>query len=75
VIVDQSDQIYVADCRNHRVMCWCKGAKEGTIVVGGKEGGQQSNQFYGPIGLSFDQQRNLYIVDFGNHRIQKFEID
>jgi hypothetical protein len=35
VIVDQWGQIYVADYDNHRVMRWCDGAKEGTIVVGG----------------------------------------
>jgi sugar lactone lactonase YvrE len=75
VIVDQLGQIYVADDDNHRVMRWCKGAKEGTIVVGGNGKGEQSNQFSGPTGLSFDRQGNLYVADWGNNRIQKFEID
>ncbi|CAF4369198.1 unnamed protein product, partial [Adineta steineri] len=30
--------------------------------------------FY-PMGLSFDQQRNRYVVDSGNNRIVKFEVD
>jgi tripartite motif-containing protein 2/3/tripartite motif-containing protein 71 len=68
-------EIYVADSLNHRVMCWCKEAKEGTIIVGGNGKGKQANQLNGPIDLSFDRQGNLYIVDCWNHRIQKFEID
>ena len=60
---------------NHRVMCWCKDAQEGTIVVGGKGKGQKSNQLDDPRGLSFDRQNKLYVVDCGNHRIQKFEIN
>jgi sugar lactone lactonase YvrE len=65
----------VADMNNHRVMRWCKGAKEGTIVVGGNGKGKQSNQFNGPVGLSFDRQGNLYVADYWNRRIQKFEIN
>ena len=37
--------------------------------------GQQSNQFSGPKGLFFDRQGNLYVADWGNHRIQKFEMN
>jgi hypothetical protein len=56
-------------------MCWCQGAKEGTIVVGGNGEGQQSNQFNCPISLSFDRKGNLYVVDCFNHRVQKFELE
>jgi sugar lactone lactonase YvrE len=75
VIVDQLDQIYVADHGNHRVMRWHKGAKEGTIVIGGNERGKELNQLYDPSNLSFDRQGNLYVVDSGNDRIQKFEVE
>jgi sugar lactone lactonase YvrE len=75
VIVDQLGQIYVADWGNHRVMRWCRGAKEGTIVVGRNGREKQSNQLNAPISLSFDRQGNLYVADRGYHRIQKFEID
>ncbi|CAF4200952.1 unnamed protein product, partial [Adineta steineri] len=36
--------------------------------------GSQSNQLYQPRGLSFDDEDNLYVSDYGNHRIQKFEV-
>ncbi|CAF4069853.1 unnamed protein product [Adineta steineri] len=67
-------QIYVADYGNHRVMRWCEGKEEGEIIVGGNGPGNQSNQVNCPCGLCFDDEENLYVVDFNNHRLQKFEI-
>jgi sugar lactone lactonase YvrE len=56
-------------------MRWCKGAREGSIVVGRNREGEQANQFNNPGGISFDQQENLYVVDFYNNRVQRFDID
>jgi len=75
VIVDQLGQLYVADECNDRVMRWCKGAKEGTIVVGGNGKGQQPNQVNRPSSLSFDRQGNLHVADCYNSRIQKFAVE
>ncbi|CAF0774670.1 unnamed protein product [Adineta steineri] len=44
-------------------MRWCEGKEEGEIVVGGDGQGGELNQLYGPMGLSFDDERNLYIAD------------
>ncbi|CAF1424083.1 unnamed protein product [Rotaria sordida] len=74
VIVDQLGQIYVADSFKDRVIRWCKGTEEGTIIVGGNGRGEQSNQLNYPTRLSFDREGNLYVVNWGNNRIQKFEI-
>ncbi len=54
---------------------WLKGAQEGTIIVGGNRKGDQPNQFNCPVDLSFDRQENLYVVDYGNHRIEKFDVN
>ncbi|CAF3734746.1 unnamed protein product, partial [Adineta steineri] len=62
------------DFENDRVMRWCEEKEEGEIVVGGNGRGYQYNQLNGPIGLSFDDEGKLYVVDNLNHRIQKFEI-
>ncbi|CAF1031891.1 unnamed protein product [Adineta steineri] len=53
----------------------CEGSCEGSIVVGENGKGAKPNQFRYPTDLSFDVQGNLYVVDHGNHRIQKFYID
>jgi len=34
--------------------------------------GSGKGQFHGPEGLDFDKKGNIYVVDSGNHRIQKF---
>ncbi|CAF1499630.1 unnamed protein product [Adineta steineri] len=73
VIIDGLGQIYVADHLNDRVMRWCEGKEEGETVVGGNGRGSELNQLNGPVGLSFDDEGNLYVVDSRNHRIQKFE--
>jgi hypothetical protein len=56
-------------------MRWLKGAQEGTIVVGGNGRGEEPNQFNGPIDLSFDRKNNLYVVDFWNDRVQRFDVN
>ena len=67
--------MYVADFGNARIMRWMKGATQGNIIVGGNGEGRQSNQLNWPFGLSFDRHGNLYVVDNGNDRVQKFNID
>ncbi|CAF3860686.1 unnamed protein product [Rotaria sp. Silwood1] len=76
VVVDQLGTVYVADHFNHRIMRWPKkGAKQGTVIIGGNGSRSQSNQRLCPIiGLSLDRHGNLYVVDWGNHRVQKFKI-
>ena len=56
-------------------MRWLKGATQGNVVIGGNGQGGQANQLNGPIGRSFDRQGILSVADFGNHRVQKFNID
>ena len=67
--------MYVADYRNARIMRWSKGATQGSVIVGGNGRGSQSNQLNSPMGLSFDRHGNLYVVDYGNHRVQKFNLN
>ncbi len=75
MIADHLDNIYVADSVNGRIMRLSKGSKEARIIVGGNGRGQQPNKFDHLGGLSFDRDGNLYVVDFDNHRVQKFDID
>jgi len=72
--VNEVGDIYVADCYNHRIMCWVLGSKEGSVVVGNNEG-EGLNQLKYPQGLSFDVENNLYVADLENNRVQRFFID
>jgi sugar lactone lactonase YvrE len=65
----------VAEEGNHRIMRWSKGATQGSVIVGGNGVGGQSNEFCVPIGLSFDLHGNLYVADWGNARVQKFNFE
>jgi sugar lactone lactonase YvrE len=75
VVVDQLGTVYVAEEANDRIMRWVKGATQGSVIVGGDGRQGQSNQLHWPVSLSFDRPGNLYVVDWGNHRVQKFNID
>ncbi len=70
LIMNEVDDVYVADSSNHRIIRWSSGSKEGRVVVGENGQGKGSNQFWCPKGLSFDVENNLYVVDCWNHRIQ-----
>ena len=56
-------------------MSWLKAAEEGTTVVDGNGKGQELNQLNGPIDLCFDQENNHCVVDYGNHRVQRFDVN
>ncbi|CAF3427270.1 unnamed protein product [Rotaria socialis] len=76
IFVDTLGTLYVADTWNHRVMRWTQGdKKQSTVVAGGNGEGKGANQFSNPIGLSFDLQGNLYVVDNENNRVQRFSIE
>ena len=74
VIVDQSGTLYIADCGNHRIVRWRKGATVGEVLVGGNSAGSRSDQLNVPRDLLFDRQGNLFVADRYNHRVQRFDI-
>jgi sugar lactone lactonase YvrE len=65
-----SNTLYVADTSNHRIQMWLPGASTGTTVAGQTGvSGSGLNQLNYPETLILDQNRNMYIVDYGNNRI------
>ncbi|CAF2153662.1 unnamed protein product, partial [Rotaria magnacalcarata] len=76
LFVDMLGTLYVADSWNHRVLRWTQGdKKQGTVIEGGNGQGAGTNQLIYPVGLSFDRHGNLYVVDGGNERVQRFSIE
>lgn len=77
IAVDQEHgSVYVADTWNHRIQ---KFGLEGNFLAGwgsfGDSGGKAEGSeglFYGPRDVVVDGEGNIYVVDTGNKRIQKF---
>jgi hypothetical protein len=65
----------VSEEGNHRIMRWVEEGTQGIVILGGNGKGGQSNQLCVPICLSFDRHGNLYVADWGNARVQKFNIE
>ena len=74
VCVDGSGNIYVSDWANNRVQKWAAGATSGTTVAGQSNGagGYDASHLSVPWGVSVDGSGNIYVVDRGNNRVQKF---
>jgi sugar lactone lactonase YvrE len=60
--------LYVADCHNHRVQLFQSGELNGITVAGSLSPNPTIN-LRCPIGIVLDAEKNLFIVDSGNHRI------
>lgn len=75
--VDNSGNVYVADCSNHRIRKIDPSGNVTTIVGSGAAGfydaqGVQA-QLSNPTGVCLDSAGNLYVADQGNHRIRKVD--
>jgi len=68
-----TNQLYILDTFNYRVLKWTIGTVAATVVAGGNGSGSGLNQFslaWG--GLTVDTLSNVYISDNGNYRILKW---
>lgn len=74
---DGKSYVLVADTLNQRVQLWRENAKYGTTIAGRTAvRGMDSSLLSDPIGVVLDQGRGLmYIVDSGNHRIQRWPVN
>ncbi|CAF4022076.1 unnamed protein product [Rotaria sp. Silwood1] len=68
LVVDTLGTIYVADSSNSRVVHWLQARKPYMTVSG------RNRVLEWPYALSFDRYGNLYVVDSGHHRVQRFSI-
>jgi len=68
--IDSSDNVYVADQRNHRIQ---KFNSNGGFIAKWGSVGTGNGQFYDPGGIAVDSLGYVYVLDGGNIRIQKFD--
>jgi tripartite motif-containing protein 71 len=72
-IAAQTNTVLVADRGNHRIQAFV--APDGGFLAKWGTFGSSSGQFKNPSGIATDRggsSNDLYVADFGNHRIQKF---
>jgi sugar lactone lactonase YvrE len=72
MVVDEKDQIWVADACNHRIQVFDGEGK--LLKLWGTEGGELGKLYY-PYDLVLDGAGHLYVCEYGNHRVQKFTLD
>lgn len=72
VYLDASQNLYVSDCGNHRVLRYANGNATGSIVAGNETAGAELNQLNCPLGIWVDSSSNLFIADLRNHRVMKW---
>ncbi|ETW93731.1 MAG: hypothetical protein ETSY1_37930 [Candidatus Entotheonella factor] len=86
VAVDSSGNLYVADQRNHRVVRFGKSIINPTgstsnedpyLVLGqpnfnGHAPGTGPTEMKSPTGVTVDSSDNVYVADFGNNRVLRF---
>jgi len=78
IALDGSDNLYVADLSNHRVLYYPAGSTTATAVYGQggdfttkdqNKGGISANSLNGPFGVALDSTGNLYVADHNNNRV------
>ena len=85
VKVDASNNVYVADTANNRVLEYSAPVNTSTfaanrvfgqlgsfVTTGINTGGISKDSLKEPTGLAIDSHNNLYVVDFGNNRVLEF---
>lgn len=70
VFIDDDQNIYVADCANHRIVQWNKDATIGQVVAGGHGRGNRNDQLNCPTNVIVYKKYDCFIIcDYGNNRV------
>jgi len=73
---DQQQAIYVADLKNHRIVMWKFGERNGEVVAGGNGKGNRIDQLNSPSGVILDRnKKSLIICDWGNQRVVRWSLE
>lgn len=72
--VDQRDRIWVADACNHRIQVFEVNGSEAKLVKIWGVHGSKPGQLAFPYGILL-HGGDVYVAEFGNHRVQKFTQD
>ncbi|CAF1306310.1 unnamed protein product [Rotaria sordida] len=71
--MDNQRYLYISDTDKHEVRRYQIGDNNGTLVAGGSNGqGARLNQLNTPNYIFVDQQHTVYVSDWNNHRVMKW---
>lgn len=76
IAIDALDNIYVADFYNNRIRKITPLGDVSTIaggIIGDVDGTASLARFKWPTGIFLDGSGNIYITDYGNHKIKKLD--
>jgi DNA-binding beta-propeller fold protein YncE len=75
IIVDTNEYMYISEAANSRIVRWAPDSTFGVCIAAcAGTSGTASNQLIAPHSFAFDNNGSLYVSDWGNHRVQKFQI-
>ena len=73
--MDHQRYLYVSDTEKDEVRPYTIGDKNGIVIAGGNEQGNQLNQLDCSTYLFVDEKRAVYVSDFDDHRVMKWNKD
>jgi hypothetical protein len=71
IVLDAEKNLFIVNSNNDRIVG--SSVNGFRCLVGCYGSGSQSNQLPGLFSLSFDRSGNMFVVDYKNNRIQKFQ--
>ena len=75
VIVDDNEFMYITEADSARITRWAPNSSYGTCIVACSGiTGTAPNQLNQPHSLAFDSFGSLYVSEWANNRVQKFEL-
>ena len=74
VVLDQKDYMYIVDGDNHRIIRWAFNSNVGICIAAcAGTSGATPTQLNNPHALIFDSIGSLYVAEWDNNRVQKFQ--
>jgi len=75
MLMDDKNQLWVADACNHRIQVFDATVEPPTFKFTFGSSGSEIGQLSYPYNMLFGGDGFLYVCEFGNHRLQKFDLE
>jgi len=73
IVLDADDNLYIVDSHHHRIIRMIENKFQCLIGCSG-DSGSSANHLDKPQTMAFDTVGNIFVTDYNNHRIQKFNL-